>query len=439
MIHLPKFQYLIALFITTLIVAGCELPRDSATADVAPLDDTPHTLAPLGADDTENVADTAAAEEMVVNVQPITPVDEAAPQAGEVPADIPQETTAEDVIVVSVTQNEVTDVAEAAVTEETLAETNTESPTVAEEAPLVVNATTSESPESNQPTAANPPVSETTGDYYAANGGAYTVQAGDTLFGISHQFGVSVESLAMANGLQNDVVYIGQTLVIPQGEAGFTPPANHRMAPSTNTPMNPTMADPRMAPQPRGMPQQGGYHTVVQGETLYSIARQYNSSVEGLIYVNELSHPFVIYAGQTLQIPTEQTQPQYQPYQQQPQYQQEYAQPQYQQPQYQQEYTQPQYQQPPQYQQDYAQPQYQQPQQQPVPQYQQPGYTQQPQYQPEGFSAPSSGMSHTVVAGETLYSIASRYGTTAESLALANGITNPDQLYVGQVLFMPQQ
>ncbi|MCC6798956.1 MAG: LysM peptidoglycan-binding domain-containing protein, partial [Anaerolineae bacterium] len=35
---------------------------------------------------------------------------------------------------------------------------------------------------------------------------------------------------------------------------------------------------------------------------------------------------------------------------------------------------------------------------------------------------------HTVQAGETLYSIASQYNTTAETLAQANGILNPAQI-----------
>ena len=44
---------------------------------------------------------------------------------------------------------------------------------------------------------------------------------------------------------------------------------------------------------------------------------------------------------------------------------------------------------------------------------------------------------HTVGPGETLYSIATRYGTTAQAIAQANGITNPNQIYVGQVLYLP--
>jgi LysM repeat protein len=44
---------------------------------------------------------------------------------------------------------------------------------------------------------------------------------------------------------------------------------------------------------------------------------------------------------------------------------------------------------------------------------------------------------HVVQRGENLYRIALRYGTTVTALAQANGITNPTQIYVGQKLVIP--
>lgn len=41
---------------------------------------------------------------------------------------------------------------------------------------------------------------------------------------------------------------------------------------------------------------------------------------------------------------------------------------------------------------------------------------------------------HTVKSGETLSGIAAKYGTTYQSLAAINGITNPNLIYAGQVL-----
>jgi LysM repeat protein len=49
----------------------------------------------------------------------------------------------------------------------------------------------------------------------------------------------------------------------------------------------------------------------------------------------------------------------------------------------------------------------------------------------------SSGFYYTVQRGDTLYSIASRYGTTVTAIAQANGILNPAYISVGQVLLIP--
>jgi LysM repeat protein len=51
-----------------------------------------------------------------------------------------------------------------------------------------------------------------------------------------------------------------------------------------------------------------------------------------------------------------------------------------------------------------------------------------------GETAPSTGVVHVVKRGETLYSIARRYGTTASALAAANGLSNANLIYVGQRL-----
>lgn len=52
-------------------------------------------------------------------------------------------------------------------------------------------------------------------------------------------------------------------------------------------------------------------------------------------------------------------------------------------------------------------------------------------------SQPRPGRVYTVLPGDTLYSIAWRHGTTVEALAAANGITAPWVIYVGQLLVLP--
>ncbi|MBN1285255.1 MAG: LysM peptidoglycan-binding domain-containing protein [Anaerolineae bacterium] len=52
-------------------------------------------------------------------------------------------------------------------------------------------------------------------------------------------------------------------------------------------------------------------------------------------------------------------------------------------------------------------------------------------------AAESLGTQHVVQRGETLFRIGLRYGVTVEALARANGIANPNRIYAGQVLIIP--
>lgn len=48
-------------------------------------------------------------------------------------------------------------------------------------------------------------------------------------------------------------------------------------------------------------------------------------------------------------------------------------------------------------------------------------------------------LTHTIQPGETLYSIAVRYGVTVQELMQANNLTDPDLIYPGQVLIIPER
>ena len=100
--------------------------------------------------------------------------------------------------------------------------------------------------------------------------GTYTVKAGDTLYGISNQFGVSVTELAELNNIKGSNLQIGQELTIP-GTAG-TNPNNMFM------------------------------YTVKPGDTLYSIARKYKITVNDIVNLNYLKNNN-LYVGQVLRIP----------------------------------------------------------------------------------------------------------------------------------------
>ena len=43
----------------------------------------------------------------------------------------------------------------------------------------------------------------------------YTVRVGDTLWELSRRYNTTVEAIRELNGLTSDMIYIGQTLLIP--------------------------------------------------------------------------------------------------------------------------------------------------------------------------------------------------------------------------------
>ena len=98
----------------------------------------------------------------------------------------------------------------------------------------------------------------------------YMVKAGDTLYGISNQFGVSVTELASLNGIQGANLQIGEVLKIP-GTIGENP--NNMFM-----------------------------YTVKNGDTLYGIAKKYNTTVQKIIDLNYLKNTNLV-VGQVIRIP----------------------------------------------------------------------------------------------------------------------------------------
>jgi LysM repeat protein len=113
-----------------------------------------------------------------------------------------------------------------------------------------------------------------------AQGGDYVVRSGDTLGNIAARFGVSISTLARANGISNpDRIYVGQKLAIP-GQSASASPAKPAVPATTS-----------------------GVHVVRSGETLAIIAARYGVSVSALAKANGLANINVIYVGQRLAIP----------------------------------------------------------------------------------------------------------------------------------------
>lgn len=97
----------------------------------------------------------------------------------------------------------------------------------------------------------------------------YTVQSGDTLYSIARRFNTTVDDLKRLNNLTSDILTIGTTLLV--NEISTTP---------------------------------GNTYIVEKGDTLYSIANRYNTTVQAIKILNNLTTN-TLSIGQELLIPTE--------------------------------------------------------------------------------------------------------------------------------------
>jgi membrane-bound lytic murein transglycosylase D len=145
----------------------------------------------------------------------------------------------------------------------------------------------------------------------SATGGTYTVQKGDTLWGISKELNVSLDDLLDANGLtKRSKLRIGQRLSVPGGTAGTPTAASTRSAAaSVAAPQarsaSRTAADPKAGAAAAKTTSDNGknrVHVVRKGDTLSSIARRYSTDVASLKRANDLRNNN-IKIGEQLVIP----------------------------------------------------------------------------------------------------------------------------------------
>ena len=102
----------------------------------------------------------------------------------------------------------------------------------------------------------------------------YTVQRGDTLYGIARKYNTTVEELKSLNNITGNNLYIGQQLKVPAQE--ITEDENYEI------------------------------YTVVKGDSLWLISQKYGVSVDDLIEINNLE-TVNLQIGDKLKIPKETT------------------------------------------------------------------------------------------------------------------------------------
>lgn len=177
----------------------------------------------------------------------------------------------------------------------------------------------------------------------AAQGEATThvVAWGETLSAIAVRYGVTTDAIMQANNLEAaDRIFAGQRLVIPGAGGQAT----------------------------SGAGQTAGQHTVQAGENLFRIGLRYGLSVDELVAANGLADAAQVYAGQTLTIPT-------------------------------------------------------------------PGTVSVPSQGAP--SAGPAVRSHTIQRGETLSAISRQYNVSVQDIVNANNLVNPSAIFAGQTLNIP--
>jgi LysM repeat protein len=124
-------------------------------------------------------------------------------------------------------------------------------------------------PETDTATPAEPAVKSTPTDN---NFTSYTVKSGDTLFNISQEYGIKWDLIAQFNNLSEPyMLHGGQVLRIPQTTTSTVPDK---------------------------------IYTIVKGDTLASIAKKYNITVNDIIAVNpNLQQSDLISIGQVIKLP----------------------------------------------------------------------------------------------------------------------------------------
>jgi len=122
---------------------------------------------------------------------------------------------------------------------------------------------------------------------------------------------------------------------------------------------------PAVQPTPAATQEEWFLYTIQRGDTLYSLAARYNTSVEAISALNNISRPDEIQAGMQIKMPKSGSAP------------------------------------------------------------------------AQTGTTPATTSEYIVQAGDDLGSIASRFNVTADAIVKANGLANPDFIYVGQKLVIP--
>ncbi len=171
-------------------------------------------------------------------------------------------------------------------------------------------------------------VSGGSGSSSGGGSGTYTVQSGDSIYAISKKFGMTMAQLKSLNGLKDNFIYPGQklkvsgggsssssssggsgTYTVQAGDCVYTIARKHGMTMAQLKALNNMSSDFVYAGQKLKVSGGSssssgggsGTHTVKAGESLYSIAKKYSTTIAKLKSLNGLSSD-MIYPNQKLKV-----------------------------------------------------------------------------------------------------------------------------------------
>lgn len=147
----------------------------------------------------------------------------------------------------------------------------------------------------------------------------YTVQSGDTLWSIARRYHTTVDAIKHLNHLKSDLLSIGQTLQIPsdhsksssmyvvvEGDSLWSIAKKYGTTVSEIKHLNHLKSDTLSIGQTLQIPidhnKNSSMYVVVAGDSLWSIAKQYDTTVSAIKHLNHLTSD-KLSIGQQLQIP----------------------------------------------------------------------------------------------------------------------------------------
>jgi len=151
-------------------------------------------------------------------------------------------------------------------------------------------------------------------------GSSYVIQRGDSLSLIAQRSGLTVNEIKAANGLTSDNIIAGKSLTIPRKGEVKTPAVSK---PAPAAPAVPSSAAPAVpaAPAAASLPAPAPIaeaapvvpsspvaapvyeHVLYPGETLDDVARQYGSSKQDIMQLNNISNESAVRPGTKLLVP----------------------------------------------------------------------------------------------------------------------------------------